>query len=256
MKITILGCGSSTGVPLIGCKCAVCKSDHPKNKRLRASIAVEIQDKTLLFDTSPDLRQQALAHNVIDVDAIIFTHAHADHIHGIDDIRSYNYRKDAPIPIYADKLTLERLKSQFSYVFLPRPSPIWFRPCVNPYEIEAGKPFHIDHISILPILQTHGKTHSLGFRIGNFAYSTDVNYLNEEAFRQLHGIDTWIIDCLRHTDSYTHSKLDMTLQWIERLKPKRAILTHMAHELDYETLVNELPEGVEPGYDGMVIECQ
>lgn len=257
MKITMLGSGSSSGVPFVGCECAVCTSDNPKNKRTRVSILIEDNNTRILIDTSPDLRQQCLAHGIKSVDAIVYTHAHADHVNGIDDVRSLNYHKDAVIPAYADKYTLRQLKQTFGYVFQEKPEPVWFRPALEAREIptEPLKPFDVAGICFTPFWQKHGESQSLGFRIGNFAYSTDVNGFPEESFKQLAGLDVWIVDCLRYTPSWTHATLDMTLSWIERVKPKHAILTHMAHQCDYDTLRAELPDSVEPGYDGLIIEC-
>lgn len=254
MKITILGCGASAGVPIIGCDCAVCRSDNPRNKRSRVSILIEVDGVCILVDTSPDLRQQCLTNNINTVDAIIYTHDHADHTHGIDDIRPLNYRRGKPIDIYGDAATMDILKYRFDYAFRPPvPEYGWFRPAVNSHVVEPGKSFLISGVKILPFTQVHGKTVSLGLRIGNFAYSTDVNRLDETAFEALAGVKTWVVDCLKYTPAPTHSHLEQTLEWIERVKPNHAVLTHMTHDLGYEELLTRLPEGVEPGYDGMVI---
>ncbi len=256
MRITILGCGGSTGVPVIGCRCEVCISTNPKNKRSRVSILIQEAGKSILIDTSPDLREQALRNQIDRLDAVIYTHAHADHTHGIDDLRAYNFSSHKPVPIYADSQTMARLKNQFYYVFLPSTAPIWYRPCVEPNEIntEPLENFKAAGIDFTPILQEHGKEQTLGYRIGNFAYSTDVNGFSAESLDKLRNLDVWVVDCLRYSDSATHAKLDMTLAWINEVKPKRAILTHMAHDFDYDKLKSELPDGVEPAYDGMIIE--
>jgi phosphoribosyl 1,2-cyclic phosphate phosphodiesterase len=256
MKVTILGCGSSSGVPVIGCDCEVCQSNNPKNKRLRVSILIEVDGKRLLVDTSPDLRQQALDNKINYVDAILYTHEHADHVHGIDDIRSFNYHKNESLPVYADPRTMEALKKRFGYIFQPKPEKIWYRASVTPHVLtdEPIQHFSAEGVAVTAFMQTHGRTTSLGYRIGNFAYSTDTDQMPETAFEALQGIDTWVVDCLRYTPSMTHSTVERTLGWIKRAKPRRAILTHMGHELDYSRLLAELPEGVVPGYDGMVIE--
>lgn len=255
LKITMLGSGSSSGVPEIGCKCPVCLSDNPRNKRSRVSVLVETEGKVLLIDTSPDLRQQALANAITHVDAVLHTHDHADHVHGIDDIRAFNIERQGPLPAYADAHTMEVIRTRFPYIFQTPPSAVWYRPALQPYEIQINppKPFEVEGITVTPILQQHAKTHSLGFRIGNFAYSTDVNGFSEESFKALEGLDVWIVDCLRYTPSHTHSRLEMTLEWIARIKPRLAVLTHMAHQMDYDTLKAELPEGVIPGHDGLVL---
>lgn len=257
MRITMLGCGSSSGVPMVGCTCSVCTSDNPRNRRSRVSIVIEEGGKTILIDTSPDLRHQALANNINKINAVVYTHDHADHTHGIDDLRAFNIVKDDALPIYADRDTLALLQSRFGYVFQQKPEPAWFRPCLTPHIIptEPLADFEVEGINFTPILQTHGKSTSLGFRIGNFAYSTDMNGIPDESWEKFAGLDVWIVDCLRYTHSYTHSRLETTLEWIVRLKPKQAILTHMAHEFDYDRLCKELPVGVIPGYDGLVIDC-
>lgn len=256
MKVTILGSGASSGVPLIGCECAVCTSPNPRNKRSRVSVMVETQGKALLIDTAPDLREQFLREGLKTADAILYTHAHADHLHGIDDIRSLNFHKGGPIPCYADTATLAELKERFGYVFKPPiPEYGWFRPCLMPHEIKPEEPFAVEGITITPFRQIHGRLGSLGFRIGDFAYSTDVNDFPPESEKYLHGLDLWIVDCLKPESAPTHAHLAKSLGWIEKYKPKRAILTHLAHEFDYEALKAQCPPGVEPGYDGMTISC-
>jgi len=256
MKVTLLGTGSSGGVPFIGCECGVCRSTNPKNKRLRVSLYIEAGDQKLLVDTSPDMRQQALAAGIKRVDAVLYTHDHSDHTHGIDDLRSFNYLNDAPMPVYGDAHTMGILQRRFDYTFHPRPGPVWSRPSLIPHIIDDApvSHFHIENVGITAFAQGHGKGKTLGYRIGNFAYSTDVDRLDEDAFLALHNLDVWVVDCLRYRPSPTHSHLEQTLGWIARVKPKLAILTHMTHDIDYEKLSAELPPGVVPGYDGMVIE--
>lgn len=255
MRVTVLGCGSSSGIPVIGCRCRVCTSDNPKNQRTRVSVYVETDGRGLLIDTSPDLRQQALSQKIEQVDAVLYTHDHADHTHGVDDLRSFNALSDAALPVYGDEHTLELVKQRFPYAFLPKP-PFWFRPCLTPHVLPE-KPIHRFEAAGVPVTmfqQTHGKMHTLGYRIGDFSYSTDIDFLPETAFEALEGTQLWVVDCLRYTKSFSHSHLALTLSWIERVKPKLAILTHMAHDFDYDTLSAELPSGVVPGYDGIVVE--
>lgn len=257
-KITVLGCGSSSGVPMIGCTCAVCTSDNPKNKRTRVSVHLSFDDGTsILIDTSPDMRAQCLKHGLSKVDGIIYTHAHADHLYGIDDTRSFNFTANAPVNIYGEEATLRHIADKFEYVFLP-PKPAnfpgdvgWYRPCLTPNTIKTDEVFKIKNVDILPFEQQHGGGKSLGLRFGNFAYSTDVNGLSDDAIAALEGVDTWLVDCLRYELAPTHAHLDMTLGWIKRIKPKRAFLTHMSHGFDYDTLMRELPVGVFPAYDGL-----
>lgn len=244
------------GVPIIGCDCEICTSNDPKNKRRRASIFVEIDGINLLMDTSPDLREQALANNITRVDAILYTHEHADHINGLDDLRRFSVLQEQKMEIYSNKETMDSLKTRFSHAFgeiLPEWG--WYKLQLNPHEITEGKKFQINGVEILPFSQTHGKYTSIGYRIGNFAYSTDVNEFNDEELEKYFSdLDLWVVDCQGYSDSKTHSKVETTLGWLEKVKPKRAVLTHMGHEIDYKKFAAELPEGVEPAYDSMVIE--
>lgn len=255
MKVTVLGCGASAGVPLIGCECLTCSSDSLKNKRTRASILIESDTTRILIDTSPDLRQQALANGFNSVDAILYTHAHADHMHGIDDIRSLNYNLGASIPAYANAATMSYLQNSFAYVFqAPKPEFGWFRPSMTANVIEAGKQITIGDIDIMPFNQSHGKIYSLGFRVGNFVYSTDVKAFPPESEQYLQGLDIWLLDCL--TDQRpmpSHAHLELSLQWVENYKPKHTVLTHLSHSLEYDALNKATPRNVEAAYDGMVL---
>jgi phosphoribosyl 1,2-cyclic phosphate phosphodiesterase len=257
MKITVLGCGNSFGVPIIGCDCAVCTSTNPKNKRMRVSVAVQTDDLNIIIDTSPDFRQQMLINNIKQIDAVLYTHDHADHTHGIDDLRAFNFGRETPIPIYGNSDTINSLKIRFPYCFKTREQKsVIFCPNLEGNELENGEivDFMVGNTKITAFNQKHGKTKTLGYRIGNFAYSTDVDELPESAFAALAGVKCWVVDCLRYEPSYSHSYLEQTLGWIARIKPKTAILTHMAHEFEYEKLSAELPTGVFAGYDGMVVE--
>lgn len=256
MKVTLLGCGSSAGVPLIGCGCEVCTGGNPKNNRTRVSVLVEVDGKNILIDSSPDLRQQALREKFTRIDAVLYTHNHADHTNGLDDLRTFNYISGDSIPVYGDAHTLESLKSRFHYAFLDKPDNAWYRPSLVPHPVvdKAVGSFSVSGVEIGYYQLGHGKSKTYGYRIGNFAYSTDCDQIPDEAFEALSGLDVWIVDCLRIEPSYSHAHLDLTLSWIARAKPKRAILTHMNHEMDYDALKASLPEGVEPGYDGLKLE--
>lgn len=255
MKITILGCGSSTGVPVIGCTCGVCTSDNPRNTRTRASILWTLDNnKRILIDTSPDLRQQALRHHITTVDSIIMTHSHADHCHGMDEVRSFNYHRDDYIDFYADPITMHDIITRFAYIFKEHHrSHGWYKPCLIPHKVTPGRHIICDETAIL-FNQQHGRGTTLGIRIGNAAYTTDANMLDDTAFEALSNIDLWIVDCLRLNKAPTHAHLDMTLEWIERVQPKRAILTHMAHDIDYDTVSAMLPPHISLAYDGMIID--
>lgn len=257
MKITVLGCGHSLGVPVIGCDCAVCLSDNPKNKRLRVSVLLEINGINIVIDTSPDFRQQMLRANIRKIDAVLYTHDHADHIHGLDDLRQFNVLQKDVIPVFSNSEIMASIQKRFSYAFLPKPTEnAMFRPSLTA-NILPDVPIHefmAEDIKVTAFEQKHGKSSTLGYRIGDFAYSTDVNMLPESAFDALKGVKCWVVDCLRYTPSYSHSHLELTLEWIKRVKPERAILTHMAHEFDYDKLSSELPAGIFAGFDSMVLE--
>ncbi|MCA3263884.1 MAG: MBL fold metallo-hydrolase [Telmatospirillum sp.] len=261
LKVTVLGSGASGGVPVVGCDCAVCRSDDPANKRLRVSIVVETATTRILVDASPDLRQQLLRlGGPPKFDAVIFTHAHADHMHGIDELRGVNHAIKAPLPCYGDAATLADAKRRFGYAFgtmadLPD-GRHFVVPVLAPIEVRPGEGFRIGDIDVLPFEQLHGgeRDPTLGLRFGAFAYSTDVKTLPEAAFESLAGVEVWLVDCLQEMPNWAHSHLAQTLEWITRVAPKRAILTHMSHRVDYPTWRRELPPGVEPAFDGMVLE--
>ena len=255
MRVTMLGCVPSWGVPRIGNHWGACDPRNPKNRRTRCAVLIEDHDAAVLIDTPPDLREQLLACDIRQIDAVLFTHAHADHSHGVDDLRSVNRMVGKPMPIYADPHTMNELRSRFRYIFAPLDpdaKTAFYKPSVEPHEI-AG-PFRAAGLPVVPFAQDHGFSETLGFRFGRFAYSTDVIRLGDAAFAALEGIEVWIVDCIRERVHVTHSHLAQTLEWIARVKPKRAILTHMDESLDYDTLRRALPAGVEPGYDGLVVD--
>ena len=253
MKLTILGCGPSIGVPAVGGNWGVCDPNEPRNRRCRSSILIEHDGTILMVDTTPDCRAQLLAANVSRLDAVLYTHAHADHCHGIDDMRSVNMSMKADLPVYGSAETLASLDRRFGYVFEAlRPDKGYYKPKLTPHIIDG--PFAVGGISVVPFEQNHGFSRTLGFRFGSMAYSTDFVELDDAAFNALEGIDTWIVDCFRRRPHPTHTHLERTLAYIERLKPSRAVLTHMGSDMDYATLCAELPAGIEPGYDGMVVE--
>lgn len=253
MKVTLLGCGASWGVPAIGPDWGRCDPSDPRNRRRRGSLLVESRGGVLLIDTAPDLREQLLDAGAARVDAVLLTHAHADHLHGIDDIRILNRLIGKAIPLYASADTLAEVERRFGYAVKPAvPGKPLYRPALTPHEI-AG-PFTAAGVAVVPFSQDHGYSTTLGFRIGPLAYSTDVTALDDNAFAALAGVELWIVDCLRREPHPTHSHLAKTLAWIARVAPRRAVLTHMDESLDYRELAAELPEGVEPGRDGLTIE--
>jgi phosphoribosyl 1,2-cyclic phosphate phosphodiesterase len=255
VKVTVLGCGSSGGTPLVGATgWGASDPADPRNRRLRPSILVEQGATTLLVDTSPDLREQMITAGVEEIDAILYTHAHADHVHGIDDIRSFNYRRSGPLDAWGSAETMATIAQRFAYVFEPYKTdrPRFFRPCLTPHTIDG--PFRIGDIDIVPFSQQHGRMPSLGFRFGRFAYSTDVHAFGDEVFDILDGIEVWLVDCLSETTHPTHSHLAQTLDWIARVAPRQAWLTHLSHNMDYATLATKCPAGVAPAHDGLVID--
>jgi phosphoribosyl 1,2-cyclic phosphate phosphodiesterase len=260
LKLTILGCGTSGGVPRIGNRWGACDPATPKNRRLRCSLLVERagSDGTtaVLVDTSPDIRQQLLDAGVGWLDGVLYTHDHADHTHGIDDLRVVSFNGRQRVDVYFDTATGRQLHDRFGYCFDTPPGGE-YPAILKGHEIRAGEPVKISGaggaIEALPFRQVHGSGESLGFRFGGIAYSPDVSDLPEKSLKALEGLDVWILDALRYTPHPSHLSVEQALAFIAGVKPKRAVLTHMHVDLDYETLRRELPDGIEPGYDGMVL---
>lgn len=256
MKTRILGCGTSGGVPLIGHRWGNCNPQNPRNRRLRSSILLQSPTTTVLIDSSPDLRQQLLTANVGWVDAVLYTHIHADHVHGINDLVAMGRVHKKDIPLYGDKETLSMLRHSFDYAFKSNKNVAKiYRPYLTTHEMEAGA-FTIGDIHIIPFEQKHGDSITWGFRMGEFAYSTDVNYLDKKAFAALEGIKIWVVDCLSEVPHETHAHLDLSLEWIERVKPARAYLTHLGITLDYDALLHKLPPHIKPAFDGLEVTFQ
>lgn len=260
LKVTILGCGTSGGVPRIGNEWGACDPNNPKNRRRRCALLVEREgpdgSTRVLVDTPPDLREQLIDAGVGLLDGVLFTHEHADHCHGIDDLRMVAYNKRRRVDVYYSDVTGEVLRQRFAYCF-ETPEGSEYPAVLNGHEIRPGEPVLIDGaggvIEAVPFLQRHGLGETLGFRFGGIAYSPDVSDFPEDALPHLKELDVWILDALRYTHHPSHLSLEQALSWIERLTPKRAVLTHMHVDLDYETLARQLPTGVEPAYDGMVL---
>jgi phosphoribosyl 1,2-cyclic phosphate phosphodiesterase len=263
LKVTILGCGTSGGVPRVGNHWGACDPADPKNRRRRCSLLVERAggegETAVLVDTSPDLRQQLLDAGVGWLDGVLYTHDHADHVHGIDDLRQVAFNGRSRVDVYYDETTGNALRSRFSYCF-DSPTGSEYPPILKGHEISAGETLQIlgkgGAIEAMPFRQIHGSSESLGFRFGGIAYSPDVSDFPDESLESLRDLDVWIINALRPTPHPSHLSLEQALGWIARLKPRRAVLTHMHLDLDYATLARELPPGVEPAYDGMVLTTE
>ncbi len=255
MKITILGCGSASGSPSISHGWGACDPNNPRNRRRRPSILVEKGGDRVLVDTGPDCRQQLLDAQVRSLSAVLYTHDHADHLHGIDDLREVNRAMRKPLPIWADPETLKSIQSRFPYVLgVVGESQSIYKPMLLPNTMTG--PFNVGTLAVVPFEQDHGYGHSMGFRFEKVAYSTDVVNLSEQAFQVLQGIEIWIVGCLTYEPHPTHAHLDKVLEWAERVRPQRVYLTHMTVTLDYETLIKRLPPQIIPAYDGLVIETE
>jgi len=259
LDFIILGCGSSTGVPRVALGWGACDPNNPKNRRRRCSLLVTRTDQTgkrtrVLVDTSPDLREQLLAAEVDWLDAVLFTHPHADHIHGIDDLRTVAIYKRRRVDVYLDEATSHALRLRFGYCFETPPGSE-YPPILCEHRIEPLIAVTIDGeagpIALTPLAQTHGNIRSLGFRFGGLAYSCDLNGVAPESLPLLQGLDIWILDALRYARHPSHFSLDDALHWIDRIRPKRAILTNLHSDMDYDALRAKLPANVEPAYDGM-----
>ena len=251
MKITILGTGTSQGVPVITCGCEVCLSSNLKDKRLRSSVMIEVDNLNIVIDTGPDFRQQMLRERVEKVDSILFTHHHKDHVAGMDDIRAFNYKWKRDMPIYCNQITSDALKLEFPYIFSDFKYPGIPKVKIN---IIENKPFNIDKTIIQPIEVLHYKLPVLGFRIKNFVYLTDVSKIAETEKEKMKGADLIILDALRKKTHMSHFNLDQALALLEELKPKQALLTHISHYMGLHDSVNDdLPSHINLAYDSQVV---
>jgi len=263
LTFTILGCGSSGGVPRPALGWGACDPKNPKNRRRRTSLLVEKREAggmtRVLVDTSPDLREQLLDAEVDRLDGVFYTHEHADHTHGIDDLRSLFIKQRRPIEAYLDEATAETMLARFGYCF-QQPPGSEYPPIVREHRLRHGEPVTIagqgGPLTVLPILQAHGDIASLGFRFGRVAYSSDLSDLPPESAAALAGLDVWIVDSLRERPHPSHFSVGDALGWIDRLKPRRAILTNLHADLDYEALRGKLPPHVEPAFDGLRFEVE
>ena len=242
-----MGCGTSTGVPMVGCDCPVCTSDDPRNLRTRASLLICYDDRTVLIDTSTDLREQALRHHIKRIDAVLFTHAHADHVNGIDDLRGFHFLHKEIIPCFASQATLETLQGGFSYIFNELDGS-GYPPLLTAHEISTT--FELFGHAIIPIPLLHGRTTALGYRMGNFAYLTDCSAIPEPSLELLQGLELLVIDGLRWIEHPCHFNISGAIAAARKIRAPRTILTHLTHQIDYSE-ENKLPHGFELAYDGM-----
>ncbi|HBT83255.1 MAG TPA: MBL fold metallo-hydrolase [Desulfuromonas sp.] len=246
-EIILLGTGTSSGVPVVGCRCPVCTSTDSRNVRSRCSALLSVAGDNILIDTATDLRQQALRHGIEHIDAVLYTHTHADHIHGIDDLRPFNQPSRAPIPLYGSAASMSVIRQNFGYIFDEELEP-GYRPRLALHAVDG--PFTLFGLAVIPIRLRHGRGEALGYRIGSFAYLTDCSAIPEESFALLDGLDTLVIDALRFRPHVTHFNIAQALSAAGRIGARRTLLTHLSHEVDHGSHAGGLPAGVEFAYDG------
>lgn len=254
MKITVLGSGTSSGIPLIGCECEVCTSKDPRDQRLRPAIAVSFNDRVVLIDTPPDFRTQALRAHIHRVDAVLFTHSHADHIMGLDDLRPFNFKHRSRIPIYGAADTIDTIRRVFQYIFDDR-SHVTFVPQIDA-NILNGSPIDLFGQIFQPIPVIHGKAQIYGYRFGNAAYLTDHSEIPASSMDMLQDLDVLFLDALRHQPHPTHSTVAASIETVRKLKPHRAYFTHISHDLLHATTEAELPPGIHIAYDGLELDVE
>lgn len=255
MRLTFLGTGTSMGVPVIGCNCAVCTSADQHNKRLRTSALLQVNDKVLLIDAGPDFRQQALAVGIRRLDAVLLTHAHADHINGLDDLRPINMAQRSAISLYGSADTLGSVRERFAYAFVDS-SAGSTRPVLELREIQSERSFRIGVVDVLPFDIQHGSWTITGFRVGNLGYVTDASAIPESSLQHLRGLDVLVLNALRQAPHPTHFSLDQAMEMAEMLAPRRTLLVHMTHDLDHAATNARLPNGVQLAHDGLTVEIE
>ena len=254
-QLVILGTGTSVGVPAIGCGCDVCRGGHPRNQRTRCSVIAGLPQGNLLIDTPPDLRTQLLREDIGIVHAVVFTHEHADHLQGLDDLRLFQFYLGHGVPLYCEDIVADRIRKTFDYAFSDdKPTHVGATPQLSMHSINADDPFDVLGETLIPVRLKHGPRFDvLGFRIGNVAYCTDTSEIEPSSRAKLAGLDVLILDALRTRPHVSHLSIDQAIEIAQALKPRRTILTHMSHEVDYESVSKTLPDGVELAYDGMRI---
>ena len=260
MLWTILGCGSSTGVPILTCPCPVCRSKNPKNKRTRSSAWIQVKGtqgpKSFVIDTGPDFRQQALRAQIPRIDAVLYTHPHTDHINGCDELRAYNYTQKGPIPIHGTEWLVNEMRERFPYIFDGRTPEGGIIPTLTPHQFKDTSPkLEIQGVEVIPIALPHGSRETVGYRIDSVAYVADCSYIPKSSLERLKGLDVLILDCARLAPHNTHLHLDKSLEIVSELRPKKTFLTHLGHDFDYTKSAKKLPRGVKFAYDGLKIRA-
>ena len=254
LTIAVLGSGTSVGVPTIGCGCAVCRSEDPRDKRLRPSVLVSQGGRNLVIDTTPDFRTQVLRAGVQRLDAVVFTHAHADHIMGLDDVRPFNYHQQTGIPVYGSAQTLETVRRVFEYIFVQRAHESSI-PHLETNVLD-GRPFDVCGLRFTPVPLKHGSLDVYGYRFGSAAYLTDHSAIPAASMEMLRGLDVLFLDALRHKPHPTHTTVARALEYVVELRPRRAFLTHICHDLGHEATERRLPENVRLAYDGLEVQVE
>lgn len=253
MKVIILGCATSTGVPIVGCSCSVCTSNNPKNKRTRCSLFIRKNGVNILIDSSTDLRCQSLSNNITRINAVLYTHSHADHTHGIDDLRTFNFINRMEIHCFGNEFTINNIRDNFKYIFDDIAS-AGGKPRLTLNTVK--KKFRFEGVEIIPVEINHANWLILGYRIGNMAYLTDCSGIPKESIKKLKNLDLLILGALRYRPHAAHFNVEEALEMIKVLKPRKAVLTHMGHELDYDILKKQLPKNIIPGYDGLTFNLK
>jgi len=252
LTVTFLGTGTSQGVPVIGCTCPVCQSTDGRDNRLRTSAHVEVDGKSIVVDTGPDFRQQILRENIKALDAVLFTHKHKDHVGGLDDVRSFNFKQQRSMPIYGSQATIERIKIEYSYAFEKKTYPGVPRILLNAID---NQPFDVDGTTVVPILVYHHKLPVFGFRIHNFTYITDANHIPDSEIEKIRGTEILVLNALQREAHISHFTLQQAIELSEALRPRKTYFTHISHNLGFHREVDhELPENMQLAYDGLKVE--
>jgi len=256
VRLTLLGTGTSFGVPQIGCDCLVCRSSDPKDRRTRTAALIEQGETRLLIDTPPEIRIQLLGARVDRIDAVLYTHEHADHVHGIDDLRIFSLKQRRALPAFGSAATLDFLRASYRYIFDPEMTPVpgTSKPKLELHPVEPGMPFDAAGLPVLPLAFEHGHATVLGFRVGKMAYLTDVKVVPDAARQALRGVEVLVLNALWWRSHPTHLSIPEAIETAQSIGARRTVLTHLTHETGHQSLADALPPGIEPGYDGLVLE--